>query len=113
MKILFLIFLLTACGGCAHTKPVELEETIVEITTYVFYECGEVPALTPVRLIEVHWILYRVGNNSVWTLTADQYENLGKNTSSILLGVKELKGQRDFWKACIDDSQARSPDGSP
>lgn len=109
MKSILLALVLTACGGCASSIPApDLDPTVINITKYVSYECGEVPALTPVELVDVHWILFKLGENVLWTLTAQQYTNLGENTSTILLGVKELKGQRDFWKTCIDASIERT-----
>jgi len=109
LKIIAIILIVWLVMGCATVPPApDLDPTVVEVTRYVTYECGVVPALTSITLLEIHWVLFKVGDNAVWTLTAQQYQNLGKNTSMILAGVKELKGQRDFWKTCIDASVERT-----
>ncbi len=86
----------------------DLTATKVEVTQYVAYECGQPPGISPVDMLDVKWKLYELENGQVvWSLTALMYESLGKNMSSIIQGVKQLKARGVFWEDCIKRSQAR------
>lgn len=92
--------------GCVSAPPEpDLSPTKVEVTQYVAYECGEAPGLSPVSFLDFKWRLYKFEGAQHWTLTAQDYENLGKNMATIIEGIKQLKIQRDFWRACIGRSQ--------
>ena len=40
-----------------------------------------------------------------WSLSADDYANLGRNTSDIIKALKQLKAVVIHYKKCIDDSK--------
>lgn len=107
--VLLFVLILLALTGCAVKPPPapDLDPTRVEITQFVWYQCGQPPGVTHVSFDEVEFKLVEIEGQVVWTLSAQQYANLGNNMSDIILASKEMKGERDFWRACVTDSIAR------
>ena len=50
--------------------------------------------------------IFQPGEETIWGLTADEYADLGRNTSDILAAVKQLRKVVDHYKSCIDKSKA-------
>ena len=100
--------ILVSVAGCASApRNTDLVPTTVEIVKYVSYECGTAPAVDPVDMLPIYWkVLPDATGAQRFTLTPEGYEALGKNVSSILAAVQQLKLQRDFYVGCVADSQA-------
>lgn len=93
-------------AGCITTPPSpDLTPTTVEVTKYVPYECGQPPPVTHVSFLEVDWKLIAIDGEVVWTLSAQEYADLGQNMSDILQATKELEGSRKFWEDCVARSK--------
>lgn len=106
--VLVLMLVLFALTGCVSKPPApDLDPTRLEVTTYVWYQCGQPPGVTHVDFADVEFALVEIEGQVVWTLSAQQYANLGNNMSSIIQASKELKGERDFYRKCITDSLSR------
>lgn len=99
-------------GGCASAPPApNLVPTIVEVARYIAYECGVPPALVHLSLLDVEWeVLPDAEGVQRFTLTPDEYENLGNNVTELLVRTKQLIAQRDFYEECIEESIARTPE---
>lgn len=97
VSLLSLSILLISCKSTPELKP-----TTVEIVKYVKLECGNPPQVEPFKALPVEWEVI----DGKFTLTAQGYENLSKNTAGILKGVKQIKLQRDFYENCITNSRA-------
>lgn len=105
--VLALILALLFLTGCGSTPPnPNLGPTTVEVTKYVPYQCGQPPGVTHVSFADVEFKLVEIDGEVVWTLTAQEYADLGKNTSDTIQAVKEMKAERDFWRKCVRDSLA-------
>ena len=107
--VLILLFVLLVLSGCATKPPPNpnLNPTTLTKVEYVAYVCGQPPGSTHVTFDSVEFRLIPVDGTVVWTLTAQEYSDLGNNVSDILQAVKETNGERDFWKKCVEDSLAR------
>ena len=109
-KICLTILASSLLLGCATKPPPnpDLGKTVVERVEYIPYDCSTPPAVSHVRFHDFVWKkAFDDEDNVVWSLTADAYAALGKNMSIILEATKQVIGQRDFWKKCIDDSLKR------
>jgi len=95
--------------GCAIEPPPNpnLVPTTVTKIEFVAYVCGQPPGSTHVTFDRVTFQLRNVDGTVLWTLTAQEYADLGNNVSDILQAVKETNGERDFWRTCVQNSLER------
>jgi len=94
--------------GCVSKPPTpDLDRTEITRIEYVAYECGQPPGVSPVRYHGLGWDVRLIRGRAYWTLDAEGYEDLGKNTSITIEAVKQVIGQRNFWRKCVEDSLAR------
>ena len=103
LQLIALALVLAACGS----QPVQPDVTpiTVEITKYVSYECGDPPAVDLARFLDFQWAVIEHEDVYVFSLTPNDYEMLGKNMSTVKLGLSQIIGQRNYYKGCIEDSQ--------
>lgn len=95
--------------GCGPTRPNTDPPSTVEVTKYVYYDCGAPPKLDPLELTEVIWKVVPVNGVQVIALDAAQYENLSRNDAAILSRAQQLAAQRDFYAQCIERSKLVQP----
>jgi len=104
--MLLLVLMVLVLTGCAVKPPPDpnLTPTTLTKVEYVAYECGQPPGVTHVSFDEVEFVLVEIDGEVVWTLTAQEYSDLGQNMSDIIQASKELNGNRKFWRACVLES---------
>lgn len=96
----------TGCAKKEDTKP----PTTIEVTKYVYYECGKPPELDALELQEVLWRVLRSPEGlQVIALDAENYEKLSRNDAAILSRAQQLAAQRDFYAQCIERSKLIQP----
>lgn len=106
MKYVLLALLTIALAGCGSnpTTP-DLRPPVVQ-TKYVTVDCGVPPGVDKVQMRPVAIRVVQLSDGStVFVLTADSYENLGKNVSDILAAFKQLAVREEFWEQCIKKAQ--------
>ena len=106
--VMILLFAL-ALVGCAGNKPKpDFEETPVEVVVKVPYECGQPPPLPVVSMRDIEWQIVEIDGEDFFTLTVDDYQALGMNTSDWIAASRKLKDQRNFYRDCIERSKAEA-----
>lgn len=107
--VMILLFAL-ALVGCAGNKPAtgEFTPTPVEVVVKVPYECGQPPPLPVVNMRDIEWQIVEIDGEDYFTLTVEDYQALGMNTSDWIAASRKLKEQRDFLQDCIDRSKAET-----
>jgi len=99
-----------ALVGCqTTTRPPD----VVTVSKFRAYECGTPPAIDVFVPLTVTWRLVQgPGGDFLFTLTAQDYENLGMNMASVLASARELQAQRNFYVACIARSKEADANGT-
>ena len=97
--ILALVWLLAGC--C----PPPLKPDVVKVYAPTPYSCGTPPLREKLVTLPVRWLILPVGQEQVFTLSAAEYQNLGTNVSAVILGLKQLASERDFFRSCVEKSQ--------
>ena len=103
MRFLLLLTISIILVGCGHKQvkdPVPPKPVVV--TKYVYPDCGTPPRRDKVEHRDIVWgYIHDENGNVLYTLSPKDYENLSFNTSEIIKGAKQLKGEKDFYKECI------------
>lgn len=98
--------LISSCvllSGCWHTvKPEPVVPAPQVIHEYVYQDCGTPPARDTIELRPIFWQVQK----GMFSLTANEYEDLSYNISQITLGVAQLKNEIKFYEQCL----AENPD---
>jgi hypothetical protein len=89
--------------GCASNQPTPLPPKPVVNTVYIYPDCGIAPKRDKVEHRDIIWgYIYDEDGDILYTLTPKGYEDLAFNTSEIIKGAKQLKGEVAFYKQCIE-----------
>lgn len=102
----YLIFLtisilITGCGT-KQVKPVVPPKPVV-VTQFVYPDCGNPPRRDKVQHRDILWgYMYDEDGDVVYTLTPQGYKDLSFNTSEIIKGAKQLKGEVAYYIECIE-----------
>lgn len=110
MRLIASLLLILLLAGCASAPPTEIPDPVV-VTKYVRTDCGEPPVRAPVNLRPIEWLII----DGRFTLSSEDYENLGYNVSMILAGIRELSAEVEFYEECLSSSaqkQEASDDSS-
>lgn len=99
MTKILLILALLVLSACASSPGTELPDPVI-IKEYVRAECGNPPERTPVNLRPLSWQVI----DSRFTLSPEGYEDLSYNVSMILLGIRELQAEVEFYERCLSSS---------
>lgn len=117
VPVVMILLLMLALVGCAGNKPKpDFEETPVEVVVKVPYECGQPSPVPAVSMRDIRWEIIEVENivlnegdepftGELYTLSVDDYKALGLNTSDWIAASAGMRGQRDFYRLCIERSQ--------
>lgn len=94
-------------AGCAHkpTTPPDFTPGTPVKTVYVAYDCGTPPDGPLISFLPIEWEWLVLEGNARPTLSVQSYSNLQQNLADVLLGVRVLSGQRDFWADCVSRSK--------
>ena len=98
MRLIASILLLLLLSGCAGNPPTEVPDPVVQVK-FVRAECGSPPKRSAVNLRPIEWLII----DGRFTLSAEGYEDLGYNVSTILGGIRELQSEIDFYEQCLED----------
>lgn len=102
MKSLLLLTISILLVGCGTTQPRPEPPKPVVITEYVYPDCGTPPKRDKVEYRRITWsYIYDDQDNVLYTLTPKGYEDLSFNTSEIIKGIRQLKGELAYYKQCI------------
>lgn len=109
MRLIASLLLILLLAGCASAPPTEIPDPVV-VTKYVTTDCGEPPQRAPVNLRPISWLIVE----GRFTLSSEDYENLGYNVSMILAGIRELQSEVEFYEECLSSSvqKPEARDGS-
>jgi hypothetical protein len=89
----------------------ELDALIVETVAELYegdvdpFEDEEFLAIVSVLNLVIGDLFFHPGDEVRWSLSADDYANLGRNTSDIEAALKQMKIVIRHYKRCIDDSK--------
>lgn len=107
-KFIVILVLAGLVSGCASAPPTEIPDPVV-VTKYVKTDCGEPPQRASVNLRPISWQII----DDRFTLSAEGYEDLAYNVTTILAGIRELQSEIDFYEACLSSTPKLEPsDGS-
>ena len=126
LPVVMILLFMFALVGCAGNKPArgEFTETPVEIRVAVPYECGQPTPVPAVSMRDINWEIIEVEDfvfdedgepftGELYVLTVDDYKSLGLNTSDWIAASAGMKGQRNFYRDCIERSQEEADDELP
>lgn len=111
--ILSLAVLLSACGGNRTVANPDLMPTPIEVRVVVPYDCGVPPAIDPVTMRDIEWDIQNVNGVALYTLSVNDYQMLGLNTSDWIAASKQLKAQRNHYRNCIARSKESTDENQP
>lgn len=105
VKILVVAAAVLSLNSCASERGLdEITEPVVEYVPKP-YECGTPPTIDLLNLVDVEWKVIEVGDDTYFALTPEMYEALSTNVSRIVRAARQLRGQRDYYERCIDESK--------
>lgn len=98
-NLLLILLVLVFATGCASAPKTEIPDPVV-VTKYITTDCGEPPQRSAVNLRPIEWRIIE----GRFTLSPEGYEDLGYNVSMILAGIRELRGEVEFYERCLSSS---------
>lgn len=97
-------------AACAQHQPAPPPPKPVTITKYVTADCGAPPQRSTIELRQVTWAVIETleGDESrQWfALAPSEYADLGWNTSEMIKGARELRGEATYYSECLKRHRA-------
>jgi len=101
----FLIISLLVLAGCASRQKVQAIPDAEIITKWRTFDCGTPPETDFINLTVPRWRII----DGRYTLTPEEYANLGESVSDIIKAARQMSEVIDFYQKCIASAQNKEP----